>query len=324
MACFGAWALHATVGAPLAPPTPRLRGIPARTGTLPPVTPTPPQTGTRSWIDELDLGRPGVVVCVGPPSVTAQQIAAQHPDLHVLWPAGDRWTVADAATVTDTANRFAHHEIGVNRIFVGRADMIPPTVWPKLLKVLEEPLAPTVFVLSADTDETLPDPVRGRLDRIVTVPAPSTPERLAALEAAGWPAAVAAHVVAATPAGLLDTVASSAVRDALATLAAVTGTPPIGCSPQAMFAAADAVAAATISGKTASGRTGTIRDILRHNARRWAQTAPLAGRDLSATDVAILNRRVDACRQLTADLDHGVPPLLAIYAWQRHLVAQPQ
>lgn len=82
-------------------------------------------------------------------------------------PAKDTWTVSEieAAALVPSARRPSAR----NLLFIDRVDAARETVWTRLLKTVEEPLAATTFVFLAVNAAVLPDTLRGRASATVTI-----------------------------------------------------------------------------------------------------------------------------------------------------------
>lgn len=117
-------------------------------------------------------------------------------DVHLLAPAGPSWSIAEIDQTIRTAGEFVPTLRNV--IVVLDAHKMAPAGFDHLLKLIEEPLAPTTYVLCVDEIGALPPTIRGRLTHAIN--ANADPATLAhQLESRGLDSLVAARVCELIP-----------------------------------------------------------------------------------------------------------------------------
>lgn len=104
-------------------------------------------------------------------------------DLHVIAPAGDRWTVDEIESqLFDVVRRSPAVR---HVIVIDAADRMDARLADRLLRTLEEPPSPTTFVLCVEDLASLAPTVQGRVEQVVEILPAAPTERAEALAAAG-------------------------------------------------------------------------------------------------------------------------------------------
>jgi hypothetical protein len=95
---------------------------------------------------------------------TAQARAA---DTHLLVPEGESWTTAEIHNELLAPSQLT--PLVRNVFFVQEANTISPALFDHLLKTIEEPLAPTTFILAAPSAQSLPLTIRSRASQVLAL-----------------------------------------------------------------------------------------------------------------------------------------------------------
>lgn len=151
-----------------------------------------PPTGTVVVL-EAPAGDAGMAAATAlAPLLLADPEAALR-DVRAAAPAGDRWTVAELDLMVIAPAALAPIERTV--VAVASAAAMDVRAAEHLLKVLEEPPSPAVFLLVVHRAGDLLATIRGRASAVVRLELADPPTRTAQLVAGGLDAALAAEVV---------------------------------------------------------------------------------------------------------------------------------
>ena len=118
---------------------------------------------------------------------------AMRSDMRRVAPETDRWLVAD---IGEVARLLALEPVRKHFLILERAEALEQRAYDRLLRILEEPPAPCLVVLTATDAGLLPATLRGRASAVISIiPAPPD-EHYAALVSAGASNAGAREAVA--------------------------------------------------------------------------------------------------------------------------------
>lgn len=123
----------------------------------------------------------GPVAALAATAVAAAIVGDELADLRLPVPDGDRWTVAEVTDQLIGGTRLV--PVRRNVIVVPFADQMGPGCADHLLKTIEEPSAPSLFLFAVTDPELLLTTIRGRASVEVAVETIPATERAAALAA---------------------------------------------------------------------------------------------------------------------------------------------
>jgi hypothetical protein len=224
------------------------------------------------------LRRPSVALGTGPDPLS---------DLTVASPDGDTWSVeeVDDRIVAAAALR----PVRFNVVVVDRAAHMSARAFDRLLKTVEQPPAPTWFILVATDASKLPATVSGRLAQVVMLQRRHGTAFVEALAAAGAPAAEAPEVARLCGELVEVALAVVAAAGALEDLRALDLWWPMPAKERnARFASLGAVAGPAMGMELTAASRELIRQCLAL-ARRHYRDLARSGAEASVHGVALLD-----------------------------------
>jgi hypothetical protein len=280
---------------------------------------------TRLQLEDLAQRPPvaSLVLLTGPGSRLAAVSLAHRlvsaPDVvRLAEPDSGRWQVADLAEQVFAPVSYAPHVRHV--LVLTHASSLSSAQWDRLLKLFEEPPAPTWFLVECDRLDEVPAAIRGRAGQLVQVEPADAHERAAALVAAGVDAALAARLVSdAGPRIEADALVLAAGTDApevASRLAELLAAPASSNEPFAharrLATQLDSLAgeaSALVGSRPAAARLLCLLVLDVWQARMRGALAVADARSLPLVEAGLLR-----CDEAKLALDRNVPPA-QVLAW---------
>lgn len=196
------------------------------------------ETGTTTSRDTISsflqkAATPGLVLLTAQSQVAANaagKVAATcgiPADTSLFVPSGDRYKVEDLKPVELFSSLTPEER---NLLVFLDGDAMPSSLWSRLLRTLEEPGAPTLFVVALQRDVELPAPMRGRVtgELAVKLDPPELPPEILELCAPHWELAEELKLPKHYPelSLVLNCRTAADIKQAAAALPVVAPTPP--------------------------------------------------------------------------------------------------